>query len=194
MRYNQKSAISKSEWEALKTEKIPTLSGEIFVGIKYGHNGENVALSVASKTSEKKIFVETIDCRPVRAGTDWILHYLNCLHASCVVIDGANGQQLLANDMKDARLKEPILPTVKEIIMANATFEQGLFKGIICHANQPSLLQSASNCEKRTIGTNGGFGYKSIKEGVEIALLDSVILAYWKCAGSKEKKKQQKRY
>lgn len=46
----------------------------------------------------------------------------------------------------------------------------------------------------RAIGSNGGFGYRSLKEGVEIALLDSVILAYWKCTETKERKKQIARY
>ena len=57
-----------------------------------------------------------------------------------------------------------------------------------------SLTQSVSNSEKRAIGSNGGFGYRSLKEGVEIALLDSVILAYWKCTETKERKKQIARY
>lgn len=194
LKYNQKSEISKTEWEALKVNTKPQLKGDIFVGIKYGHSGEYVAMSVAIKTTEEKIFVESIDCRPIRAGNEWIIEYLICMKPKKVVVDGANGQQLLANDMKEAGLKEPELPTVKEIITANATFEQGLFQNTICHANQPSLAQSASNCEKRLIGTNGGFGYKAIKEGIEISLLDSVILAYWKCAGNKEKKKQKARY
>ena len=109
-----------------------------------------------------------------------------------MVIDGANGQEILAAEMKEAGLKKPVLPTVKEIIAANASFEQGLFQRNICHMGQPSLANAAGNCEKRLIGTNGGFGYKSIKEGVEIALLDSAILAYWACAATKTTKKKQR--
>lgn len=194
LKYNQKSEISKAEWEALRVSAKPQLKGDVFAGIKYGHSGEYVAVSVAIKTTEGKIFVESIDCRPIRAGNEWIIEYLISMKPKKVVVDGANGQQILANDMKEAGLKEPELPTVKEIITANASFEQGLFQNTICHANQPSLTQSVSNCEKRMIGTNGGFGYKAIKEGIEISLLDSVILAYWKCAGNKEKKKQKARY
>lgn len=194
LRYNQKSAISKTEWEALGISKKPELKGDIFAGIKYGHNGENVSMSVAVKTTDGKIFIETLDCRPVRAGNGWMLEYITSIKPQKVVVDGANGQHLLSEDMKEVGLKAPELPTVKEIIAANAVFEQGLFQGTICHANQPSLAQSASNCEKRAIGANGGFGYRSIKDGVEISLLDSAILAYWKCAESKEKKKQKARY
>lgn len=151
-------------------------------------------MSVAAKTSEGKIFVEAVDCRPVRAGNEWILNYLLAMKPERVVVDGANGQSVLESDMKDAKLKAPELPTVKQIITANALFEQGLSSGNITHMNQPSLTQAVSNCTKRAIGSNGGFGYQSIKEDVEVALLDSIILAHWKCSMSKEKKKQKARY
>ena len=87
--------------------------------------------------------------------------------------------------MKDSGIKKaPILPTVKEIIVANASFEQAVFKKSLCHTGQPSLEQVVTNCEKRAIGTNGGFGYKSQLEDYDIALMDSVMLAHWLCAES----------
>ena len=195
IRYNQKSAISRADWEELKASALPKLKGKLFVGIKYGHDGANVAMSVAVRTADKKIFLEAVDCRPVRAGTEWIVSLLAAMDVAQVVVDGANGQALLAEEMKEAKLHKPVLPTVKEVIAAHAAFEQGMASQQICHAGQPSLAQAASNCEKRAIGSNGGFGYKSIKDGVEIALLDSAVLAYWACSKSKEtKNKQQKRY
>ncbi len=194
LRYNQKSAISQTEWEALKCENKPDIQKSLYVGIKYGHNGENVSMSVAVKTKSKKIFVEAIDCRPVRAGTKWIIDYLRAMRPRVVVVDGANGQLLLAKEMREAGMKAPILPTVKQIIAANATFEQGLYQADICHYNQPSLTKTVSNCEKRAIGSNGGFGYKGMQEEIEISLLDSVILAYWQCSEAKEKRKQVARY
>lgn len=192
IRYNQKSAISKAEWNELKAAKPPELVGPLFVGIKYGHDGTNVVMSVAAKTKDGKVFVEAIDCREVRAGTDWIFKYLTTWKAKKVVIDGANGQQLLATEMKEYGLKAPVLPTVKEIIAANTAFEQGLYQDNIRHMAQPSLVNAVGNCEKRAIGSNGGFGYKAQKEGIEIALLDSVILAYWACSTTKEIKKKQR--
>ena len=192
IRYNQKSAISKAEWNELKVNALPELTGKLFVGVKYGHDGTNVALSVAVRTKGGHIFVETIDCREVRAGTEWIMNYLRAWNTDKVVIDGANGQKILSDEMKDAGLKKPILPTVKEVISANARFEQGLYQKNIQHTGQPSLVNAVGNCEKRAIGTNGGFGYRSIKEGVEIAILDSVILAYWICAETKQERKKQK--
>lgn len=193
IQYNQKSAISKTEWESLKPQDPPILVGKVFAGIKYSHAGKNVAMSVAVKTKDGKVFVETLDCRPIRAGNQWILEYLAAMRPEKIVVDGANGQNILAAEMKEARIKKPELPTVKQIITANSLFEQGLSAGNILHMNQPSLTQAVSNCKKRAIGSNGGFGYQAINEEIEIALLDSVILAYWKCAMSKEKKKQKVR-
>ena len=45
----------------------------------------------------------------------------------------------------------------------------------MCIRDRPSLVQVASNCEKRAIGTNAGFGYRSLTEGGHIELLDSII-------------------
>lgn len=194
IKYNQKSAISKAEWEELKVPVLPELKGPLFVGIKYGHDGSRVAMSIAVKTKNKKIFIETVDCRDVKTGNQWILEFLKKASVGKVVVDGANGQQLLASDMKEVKLKSPVLPTVKEIITANASFEQGIFQSNIVHKGQPSVEQIIGNCEKRAIGANGGFGYKSMRDEVEVAILDSIILAYWACSTSKEKRKQRVSY
>ena len=194
IRYNLKSAVSRSEWEELKSDTLPVFSGHLYIGIKYGKDGTNIAMSVAVHTDAGKIFVEGIDCRPVRAGVGWIIEFLKTADVDQVVIDGANGQQILADAMREEKLIKPILPTVKEVIIANAVFEQMLSAKTICHMNQPSLTQSVSNCEKRPIGSNGGFGYKSIKDTSDIALMESMILALWQCSESKVRKKQKISY
>jgi phage terminase large subunit-like protein len=194
LKYNQKSEISKKEWDALKVKSLPKFQKNLYVGIKFGHDGTNVAMSVAVKTLKGKIFVETIDCQSVRNGNAWIIDYLSHMNPQKIVIDGANGQKLLEDELKEFKIKNSILPTVKEIIVAHTSFEQGLYSGKICHAGQPSLEQAASNCEKRSIGNNGGFGYRALKEGIEISILESVVLAYWACNESKEKKKQKISY
>lgn len=190
LKYNQKSAISENEWNALKVERLPELVGKLYVGIKYAKDGEYVAMSIAVKTKEGKVFVESIDCRPIKAGNEWILDFLQKADIEDIVIDGQSGQNLLADEMKTNRLKKPILPTVAELIKANTGFWKTLNSNVICHAGQPSLTQSVSNCEKRAIGSNGGYGFKSNLEGVRVELLESVILALWRATEIKEKKKQ----
>ena len=166
----------------------------MFAGIKYGHDGTNVALSIAVKTDDNKIFVESIDCRSLRNGNGWIINFLKQANVQEVVIDGAAGQNILADDMKEAGLRKPILPTVKEIIISNSTFEQALFQENIQHTGQPSLYQVVTNCEKRNICTNGGFGYRSQVEEFDVSLMESMILAHWACANAKPVKKQKISY
>ena len=191
VQYNQKSAISEKEWLDLRVEKLPELTGKLFVGIKFGHDGKNVCMSIAVKATDKKIFVEAIDCRPINAGINWILDFLIRSENKTIVIDGAGGQQILAVAIKDAKIKGTVmLPTVREIITANAVFEQAVCQKDLCHNNQPSLTQIVSNSDKRPIGSNGGFGYRAIMEESEVALMDSVILAHWACSEAKDRKPQ----
>ena len=185
IRYNLKSAVSAAEWAELKCEVMPALRSGIYVGIKYSKT-DSVAVSIAIRAEDGRIFVEGIDCRPFRDGTDWIIAFLRRIEYEMVVIDGASGQQMLKEAMRDVKLHKTLLPTVQEIIKSNATFESRLAAKELCHMGQASLANSVTNCEKRTIGSNGGFGYKSIDERYDIALMDSVILAQWIC-GTKTK-------
>ena len=194
LQYNQKSAINENDWEQLKAEELPKLTGKLFVGIKYGHDGMNVALSIAVKTEDEHVFVESIDCRSIREGNKWILDFLGQADIQEVIVDGANGQAILAEQMKQSRLKKPVLPTVKEIIVANSTFEQELYQQTIRHRDQPSLTMVVTNADKRNIGSGGGFGYRSQIEEHDVALLDSIILAHWACSNAKPPKKQRINY
>ena len=193
LKYNQKSAISKEEWQRYAVDSPPELKSgaKLYFGVKYAKATPNVSLSVAVKTADGRIFVESIDCRPIREGNQWIIDYLRAPSAVRVVIDGAGNQSILVDDMRNAGVKcKAVMPKVAEVVEANALFEQKLFDGQICHNSQPSLVQAVANCEHRAIGNSGGYGYSSILEGADISLLESVTLAHWICATAKEKKKQ----
>jgi phage terminase large subunit-like protein len=190
--YNQKSEISQADWNELKVDKFPELKDKRYVGIKYGKDGVNVSLSIASRTTDGHIFVESVDCVSVRAGNGWIFEYLYNPKVDKVAIDGASGQQLLATQMREHGIKKPpILPKVGEIISANAMFEQAIYSKEIVHRGQESLSNVVTNCKKRLIGSQGGFGYQSLIDTQDVSLMDSMILAYWLCATTKEVKPKQ---
>ena len=191
--YSQGSEFSEKEWENLKIDKIPYFKNKLFVGIKYGVDGKHVAMSIATKIDDK-IFVESIDCQSVRNGNMWIISFLKEADIEKVVIDGSGSQQVLSEEIKDYGIKlKPMLPKVADVVVANNMFEQAVTSSkTICHNDQPSLKQIVTNCKRRAIGTNGGFGFKAMIEEHEIALLDSVILAHWLCATQKSAKKKQK--
>lgn len=190
LKYNQKSAISRNEWELLQTDKLPDLKGKLFVGVKFGHNSLNASVSIAVKTSDDKIFVEVYDCRPVRGGVEWILKLLQSADIQDVAIDGDAGKQILAEGMKRLRLKPAHLMRPADVVTASAMFEQNIAQGRIQHMGQPSLTSVVANCEHRNIGSGGGFGYNAILTGADISILESVVMAQWLCSEAKEKKAQ----
>lgn len=188
--YSLKSAISAGEWDALKVETPPPLEDAYYIGIKYGKDGVNVAASIAVKTGDK-IFVEALDCVPIRKGAGWLLEYIRNPKVKDVTVDGANGQKILTDLMVSQGFRPPHLPKVAEIITANSMFEQGIVSQNICHTGQTSLRAVITNCEKRPIGSNGGFGFKSMSDTYDIALMDSAILAYWLAATAKYEAPQE---
>lgn len=195
IKYNQKSAISRKEWQEAQTDSRPVITADtkLFIGVKYSKKA-SVSVAVALKNGDR-IFVEAVDCRSVREGNGWIIPYLRNPRVQQIVIDGAGGQAVLESDIKDAGIKKSVvLPKVSQVIEANALFEQNFFAGKIIHSQQPALEQAVANCEHRAIGTGGGFGYNSILEGADISLLEAVSLAHHACASAKEKKKQKVSY
>ena len=194
-KYSLKSEISKADWQKLILKGKLKPKGKLFVGIKYGQDGTNMAMSIAVKQETGNIFVESIDCRSIRKGNTWIIDFLKKADVQNITIDGSVGQSLLVDELKKNKIKtKVILPTVKEIIIANSTFEQAVYGDKICHNDQPSLTAVVTNCEKRAIGTSGGFGYKALKPENDIVLMDSVILAYWQCSVFRERRKQKISY
>lgn len=191
IKYNQKSAISRNEWEALQTDKLPKLSGQLFAGIKFGVDGENVSLSIAARTSDGKIFVEALGCRPTRLGIQWIIDFLLKADVRKTVIDGKSGVGVLEDAMKQNRIRKADIPTVAQFIKANSVFEMALSQGTLVHMQQSAVTQIVSNCEKRTVGSGGGFAYRSSLDGADVSILDSIILAHWVCTETKAEKKKQ---
>lgn len=194
--YNQKSAISKKEWQDLSIATLPDLKEKLSIGVKFNKDGTSASLAIACRTEDEKIFVEAIGCHSMRDGVEWITSFIKSLEGNYinVFVDGANGIDMLISSMKDYGLKKPIQPTVKEYIDANALFEQMIFKKTLCHMEQPALEQIITNCEKRAIGSAGGFGFKSCKLNADISLMDAVILASYGASKNKEKKKQKVSY
>lgn len=192
LEYSQSSAISKPRWDALKADTVPDLTGKLSVGVKFGKDGKNAAMSIAVKTKDGKVFIEALDCRDIHKGNLWMIDFMKAADIESVVIDGQNGQTLLRDDMKEFGIKKkPILPKVQEVVEANALFETAVFGSHLVHSGQISLSNVVTNCEKRAIGTNGGFGYKSQKEDMDIVLMESAILAHWACIKAKPKKTQK---
>ena len=95
-KYSLKSVISKPDWTGCELEKLPEMTGKIYVGIKFGKSSGNVSMAVARRIKDSdKIFTEVIDCRPVRGGYQWILDFIKQADIEEIAIDGDNGKSSL---------------------------------------------------------------------------------------------------
>ena len=84
------------------------------------------------------------------------------------------------------------MPKVNDVIKVYSLFEQGIASGSIQHMDQSAVTQVVTNCEKRAIGSKGGFGYNSQLDGADISILDSLALAHWQCVECKTEERKQK--
>lgn len=194
IKYSQQSAIAAPDWDELKVEVTPKFAPPIFAGVKFGRDGQNVVLAVAVKTDDGKIFVEAIDCRNQRDGNDWIINFLTKSQVQAVLVDGASGLETFLRECKEQKLKNVNAATVKEVIQASSDFEIAIANKTLCHSGQPGLRQSVVNCQHRAIGSGGGYGYKTLDDDIEVALIESVILATHACITVKATKKQRVSY
>lgn len=193
--YSLKSAISEADWRRVEVPHRPDLEPDRFFGVKFGKNGKNGCLAVASKTKDGKIFVEAIDCIPIRSGVDWILPYAKNPNCKGITIDGEGGKADLIKMLETHKLKKLVtIPTVQDIIDANAGFEAAIFQMNLEHIDQEPLRNAVSNCAHRAIGSRGGFGFSTTNDAYEVALIESTALALWLCANYKGKSTAQIHY
>jgi phage terminase large subunit-like protein len=191
LKYNQQSAISAPDWDALKVETLPKFKGPLFAGVKFGRDGQNTCLSIAIKTDEGKIFVESIDCKNQRDGNELVINFLLKCTVSKILVDGASGVEGFTNQAKDQKLKGLKTATTKDIIAASSEFERIIAAKELVHMGQPSLRQSVCNCQHRAIGSSGGYGYKTLDDDIDVSLMESLTLAVHACASAKEPKQQR---
>lgn len=191
LRYSQQSCIGRAAWDACRVEKLPEFRGKLAVGIKYNRDGMTVTLAVAAKTAGNTVFVEVAGRRPVREGNGWILAFLNAVgkkNILGILADGANGVEILRKDLKDDKLGMLTAVTVKEVIEANQAFENAVYGKTLAHMDQPSLTAVVTNCERRAIGSGGGFGWKPINGQADISLMEAAALAHYLAVNKKERK------
>jgi len=181
IRQNQKSAILATDWEKTLVNSVPKFHGFMDVGIKYDKGGDTVSVAIAVKTTDDRIFIEIVNRLKVRDGINWIISFLKKSKPKLnkVVIDGASGQQILADAMKAEKIKGCVFPTVKQVVNAYALFEKNIYESKLCRMDQPALTAVVTNCEKRRIGSGGGFGYQAMYAEMDNSLLDAAVLASW---------------
>ena len=125
-----------------------------------------------------------IERRQTGRGIAWLSEFINerSTRASCVVIDGRNGADLLVENIKDTwRAKGAVIrPTAREVIAAVSTLTNAVNERTVTwFSGQPALRDSAITAIKRPIGGGWGFG------GDNSIPIEAAALALWGAKTSK---------
>lgn len=170
-------AIDVDAWSACESEE-PKPEGKTAYGVKFSADGTEVCLCGAVIPKDGKARVSVIKQMPTAHGTKWLADWLNERYkqASCVVIDGRNGVDMLCERIADTwRMKNSVIrPRAADIIAAASALVEAVNNGdITWYKGQESLNDSAVNAVKRPISGGWGFG------GDNSTPIEAAALAYW---------------
>lgn len=182
-RVNQNLAIKTEVWDSCKSmERKP--EGKTAYGIKFTVDGSEICLCGAVIDDKGIARISLIERKPTGLGTQWLADWLNQRYdkASCVVIDGRNGVDVLVDKISATwRMRDSVIrPTAKDMIAAVSLVMDSLNeKTLTWYAEQTELRESAISSTKRPIGGGWGFG------GEDSAPIEACALALWGAKTSK---------
>lgn len=170
-------AIPEELWDACASDELKP-EGKTAYGVKFSADGTEVCLCGAVTDALGVTRVSLIDRKPTGLGTQWLANWLNERYkvASCVVIDGKNGVDVLIDKISETwRYKGSVIkPNAQIVIAAASLVMDGLNeKTITWYRQQTQLRDSAVNATKRPISGGWGFG------GDDSTPIEACALALW---------------
>lgn len=184
-------ALDKALWDSCES-KDPKPEGKTAYGIKFSADGSQVALCGAVIPEDGPARISLIELKPTGHGIRWLADWLNDRYkkASCVVIDGRNGVDVLIERIADTwKMKGSVIrPSSKDMIAAVGTLTNALNeKTVTWYYQQLALRESAITSTKRPIGGGWGFG------GDNSAPIEAAALALWGALNSKRNPNKEMR-
>ena len=177
------AAISPELWDRCKSDE-PKPDGKTAYGVKFSADGSEVCLCGAVIPKVGRPRISLIRREPTGIGISWLAQWLNERYrqASCVVIDGRNGADVLIEKIcntwifKGSVIKASTqnVTTAASMLMNELTEEN-----VTWYSQQEDLRESALSSNKRTIGGGWGFG------GADSTPIEAASLALWGVRTSK---------
>lgn len=152
--------------------------GKTAYGVKFAPDGSEVVLCGAVIPKEGPARISEIERKSTAHGMRWLSDWLNARYkkASCVVIDGRNGVDVLIEQIAQTwKYKNSVIkPKASEMIAAVSMLTDAVgTQAVTWYRLQEDLDNSARTSEQRKIA--GGFGF-----GGENSLpIEGCALAYW---------------
>lgn len=176
-------ALNKAAWERCASEERKP-EGKTAYGVKFAADGSAVCLCGAVIPQEGPARISLIDMQPCGRGIRWLADWLDARYdrASCVVIDGRNGVDVLVDRISDTwRAKDSVVrASTKNVIAAVSMLTDAVNDGSLSwYKPQAALNDSAVTATKRAFGGGYGFG------GDNSLPIEACALALWGAKTSK---------
>lgn len=170
-------AIPAELWDACRSPAQKP-DGKTAYGVKFSGDGSEVSLCGAVIPADGPARISLIERRPTSVGTRWLAEWLNerYARASCVVIDGRNGADVLIDRIADTwRAKGAVIrPSGRDVVAAAGTLIDALHEQTVSwYSGQEILRESAITATKRPISGGWGFG------GDNSPPIEAAALALW---------------
>lgn len=184
--------IPESLWDSCKSSEVRP-DGKLAYGIKFSPDGAEVCLCGAVVPEEGPARVELIEKKSTSQSLTWLADWLNDRYkkASCVVIDGKNGVDVLVEKIADVwKAKGSVIrPSSRDVIASVSMLMDALNdKSVTWYEKQLALRDSATTSTKRSIGRDGfGFG------GENATPIEAASLALWGARTTKRNPGKQMR-
>lgn len=190
--HKQDLAIDEKLWDSCVSDDMKP-EGKTAFGVKFSPDGAEVSLCGAVIDKDGIARISLIDRRSTGEGTQWLADWLNARYnkASCVVIDGRNGVDVLVEKIKETwKYKDSVIrPTTKDVIGAVSMIMNGLSEHTLTwYSKQIVLKESAITATKRAIGGGWGFG------GENSTPIEACALALWGAKTSKRDPNRQMKF
>lgn len=155
-------AINKKAWESCKSSE-PKPSGKTAYGVKFSADGTEVALCGCVIDENGVARISLIQREWTVKGLTWLSDWLNARYreASCVVIDGRNGVDVLIDRIIGTwRYKGSVIrANTKDMLASVSMLTENVNEGSLTwYKLQDDLNDSAITSVKRPIGGGYGFG------------------------------------
>ena len=171
------TAINAEDWMKCKSSELKP-EGKTAYGIKFTADGTEVVLAGCVLKKDGTARISLISRESTAIGTRWLSDWLNQRYgvASCVVIDGRNGVDLLINRISDVwKYKGSVIKVrANDVIDAASRLTTGVREQTLTwYEKQTALSDSAVSSIKRPIAGGWGFG------GEDSAPIEACALALW---------------
>lgn len=170
-------AITAEVWDACASDE-PKPDGKVAYGIRFSADGAEVSLCGAVVPADGKARISLIDRRLTGEGVQWLADWLNERYrgASCVVIDGRNGVDVLVDKISKVwRAKGSVIrPRFRDVIGAVGCLTDSLNEQTVTwYRPQDVLRDSALSAVKKSFSGGWVFG------GENCTPIAAAALALW---------------